>query len=88
MSGCPAQFYRLKKELVVNIGLYPNYLKQIFIKKKFEQLNTLQIMANQLKNFWWLVDADRESPGFTHWEKLTMLCSHLKMDALIVVLSA
>ena len=33
MSGCPAQFYRLKKELVVNIGLYPNYLKQIFIKK-------------------------------------------------------
>ena len=32
-NGCPAQFYRLKKELVVNIGLYPNYLKQIFIKK-------------------------------------------------------
>ena len=51
MNSRPAQFYRLKKELVVNIVLYPNYLKRIFIKKKFEQLNTLQIMANQLKNF-------------------------------------
>ena len=33
MNSCPAQFYRLKKELVVNIDLYPNYLKRIFIKK-------------------------------------------------------
>jgi len=33
ISSCPAQFYRLKKELVVNIDLYLNYVKRIFIKK-------------------------------------------------------
>ena len=33
MNSCPAQFYRLKKELVANMDLYPNYVKRIFIKK-------------------------------------------------------
>ena len=33
MSSCPALFHRLGKELAVNMDLYPNYVKRIFIKK-------------------------------------------------------
>ena len=33
MGSCLTRFHRLGKELVVNMDLYPNYLKQIFIKK-------------------------------------------------------
>ena len=33
MTGCLAQFYRVKKELAGNIDLYPNYVKRIFVKK-------------------------------------------------------